>query len=163
MVSGFIEGNNCIEFTPERTGLRRPRQRRRATRRERHERRGRRPDVEELVEDLGRRRLVERVVEEALQQERLDRQIIDVEVPEAVLPPPYAGPRPWRSTGTTAPRSTTSARPWRRSKTRYGSRGACSVARTRSQLGLSDPRDTREPLSAPARPPRHHKFIELHV
>ena len=76
----------------ERTGNGGPRQRRR--RRERDLCRGRRPDVEELVEDLGRRRLVERVVEEPLQQERLDRQIIDVEVPEAVLPPPHAGPRP---------------------------------------------------------------------
>ena len=46
----------------ERTGNGGPRQRRRR-RRERDLRRGRRPDVEELVEDLGRRRLVERVVE----------------------------------------------------------------------------------------------------
>ena len=76
----------------ERTGNGGPRQRRR--RRERDLRRGRRPDVEELVEDLGRRRLVERVVEEALQQKRLDRQIIHIQVPEAVLPPPHARPRP---------------------------------------------------------------------
>ena len=76
----------------ERTGNGGPRQRRR--RRERDLRRGRRPDVEELVEDLGRRRLVERVVEEALQQKRLDREVVDIEVPEAVLPPPDATPRP---------------------------------------------------------------------
>ena len=33
-------------------------------------------------------------MEEALQQKRLDRQVVDVEVPEAVLPPPDTTPRP---------------------------------------------------------------------
>ena len=84
----------------ERTGNGGPRQRRR--RRERDLRRGRRPDVEELVEDLGRRRLVERVVEEALQQKRLDREVVDVEVPEAVTPPD--------ASATTAGRSRTTRR-----------------------------------------------------
>ena len=49
-----------------------------------------------------------------------------------------------RSTKTTAPRSTISARPWRRSRKRNGPRGECSVARIRSQRGLRQPCDERE-------------------
>ena len=52
---------------------------------------------------------------------------------------------------TTEPHSTISARPSRRSRTRNGSRGACSVARTRSQGRLGMICEKREPRSAPAR------------
>ena len=55
----------------------------------------------------------------------------------------------WRSTRTPPLRSTVSARPWRRSRTRNGSRGVCSVARTRSQKELRATCEMREPRSAP--------------
>ena len=62
-----------------------------------------------------------------------------------------------RSTGTPAPRSTISARPWRRSRTRRGSRGACSGARIRSQRDMGIPCESRKPRSAPARRRRHRR------
>ena len=57
----------------------------------------------------------------------------------------------WRSTRTPAPRSTISARQWRRSRRWSGPRGACLAARTRPRLGLRVPCEKREPSSAPAK------------
>ena len=56
-----------------------------------------------------------------------------------------------RSSRTPAPRSTMSARPRRRSRSWSGSRGACSVARTRSRRRLSVAFKKRERRSASTR------------
>ena len=65
-----------------------------------------------------------------------------------------------RSTRTPTPRSTKSARPCRRSRTRNGPRGECSEARTRTQWTWSNPYEKREPRSAPARrQPRRKSYV----